>query len=60
MVRPGVGADDPTGAQTICDVQSDAAFPKSSGSFAMLMAIRRASSAVSTSACRASASVSRL
>jgi hypothetical protein len=41
-------------------VQSRSAFPSSSGSRAMLTAIRRASSVVSTFACLASTSVSRL
>jgi hypothetical protein len=39
--------------------QSRSAFPSNSGSRALLMAIRRASSFISTSACRASTSVSR-
>jgi hypothetical protein len=43
----------------ISAAQSRAAFPSSSGSRAMLMAIRRASSFVRTFACRASASLSR-
>jgi hypothetical protein len=47
------------GVFVVTGARSRSAFPSTSGSFAMLIAIRRASSFVSTFACRASASLSR-
>jgi hypothetical protein len=59
-LQPGGGHIFLPGASDLLPrVKADEVFPSSSGSRAMLTAIRRASSFVSTLACSASASLSR-